>query len=79
MILSTWNLEYDLQLQSTKINSVSLCKTFNTFVHVFSIPNNLIKTNVESCSRFVRFISSMESLSKSVSHGRGYQAFNNCI
>ena len=73
MILSSRNFEYALQLQSTKTISfpylrhpMSLFKVFFSFQNLFSSVRTVKcdENDVEIFSHVVRFISSMESLSK---------------
>ena len=80
MILCKRNFECKLE------NDIfSLCETYNAlpFQNPFSSASTVTtdsnKLNVEIFSCFIRFITSMESLSKEKSHDEGYQAFNNRI
>ena len=66
--LATWNFEYALQLQSMKTDIFSLRETSNAFIYPFCHSKihsvKIDYNNIEFFSRFVSFISSMESLSK---------------
>ena len=74
LILSTWNFEYALQLQSTK----SICFRYVwhplRLLMLFVIPKSIFTSQdsyrVEIFTCFVRFISSMESFLKG-SHTKG--------
>ena len=86
------NSEYALQWQCTKTylyknDMFLLCETSNAFIGAFccfkihfhpSGPLKSIKAMLKSL-RFVRFISSMELLSKGWSQEKDYLAFNNRV
>ena len=71
-----------------KNNMLSLCETTNVFIDAFCNlkihfhqlgPFKIDYNNVEIFKCFVRFISSVESLSKGKSQYMGYLAFNYCV
>ena len=83
MLLSSWNSQYALQLQSMKNDMLSLYETINVFIDPFcnsKIHSHQLEpfNNVEILTCFV-FIFSMELLSKGYSQERGYLAFNNRV
>ena len=68
MILSTWNFEYALQFKSIETIYLHYVRHHMSFIHDFGLSKIHFQQSgplkLIIFSRFVRFISSMESLSK---------------
>ena len=87
MVLSTWNSEYALQWQCTKTICFCYVRHSKHLLVIFAIPKSIFirqdrLNRLKQCLNlymFVRFISSMELLSKGWSQERDYLAFNNRV
>ena len=79
MVLSTWNSEYAMAMY--KNDMFLLCETSNAFVGAFCYSKIHFHPSgpFKSITCFVRFISSLELLSKEWSQERDYLAFNNRV
>ena len=72
MVMSTWNYEYALQWQSTKIICIHYARHPMHLLVLVAIPKSIFicqdrlnrLNNLEIFKCFVRFVFSMESLSK---------------